>query len=48
MASCARFAPWMAAMRATPRTSPFLALPPTIILSVAACMRISPVATATR
>lgn len=43
-----RLLAWMAAMRATPSTSPFLAVPPVISASVAGCMRIVPVATAMR
>jgi hypothetical protein len=38
----------MAAMRATPSTSPFLAVPLAISAKVSGCMRISPAATATR
>ena len=37
-----RLAPWIAAMRATPRTSPFLALPDSISASVSGCIRIVP------
>ena len=43
-----RLAAWIAAMRATPSTSPFFALPPAMAASVAGCMRIVPVARATR
>ena len=44
----ARFAPWIAAMRATPSTSPFLALPARTIASVAGCISMRPPAIATR
>src|SRR6185295_19446573 len=43
-----RFAAWIAAMRATPSTSPFLASPASICCNVAGCMRIRPEARATR
>ncbi len=46
--SAVRLAPWMAAMRATPITSPFLAWPWAISWNVAGSMRMLPVARATR
>src|SRR5450830_71539 len=46
--SLVRFAAMMAAMRAMPSTSPFLALPETIRARVAGCMRMVPAATALR
>ena len=46
--SAVRLLPWMAAMRATPSTSPFFAVPAVIRASVAGCMRMSPVAMAMR
>ncbi|MCY1202547.1 hypothetical protein D3C87_772040 [compost metagenome] len=41
-------AAWMPAMRAMPSTSPFLAVPDSISASVAGCISMRPVATATR
>src|SRR5471030_3180088 len=46
--SLVRLAAMMAAMRAMPSTSPFLALPETIRARVAGCMRMVPAATALR
>ena len=46
--SAVRLAPWIAAMRAMPITSPFFASPRAISASVSGCMRIVPVAVATR
>src|SRR5580692_7649962 len=46
--SAQRLAPWIAATRAMPSTSPLPALPLAMRSSVAACIRISPDATATR
>ena len=48
ISSDVRLAAWIAAMRATPSTSPFFALPLRISSSVAGSMRISPAARATR
>ena len=46
--SAVRLAPWIAAMRAMPSTSPFLALPDAIIASVSGCIAMVPVARAMR
>ena len=46
--SAVRLAPWIAAIRATPITSPFLALPDSISISVSGRIRIAPPARATR
>ena len=43
-----RLAPWIAATRATPRTSPFVAPPDSISVSVSGRIRIAPPARATR
>ncbi len=48
ISSAVRFAAWIAAIRATPITSPFFAVPDAINRSVSGRIRITPLATATR